>query len=235
MKTNASNKDSAPAGKTELSPEIAAVEAKFKKWFPDLPGETLAILAKIHADLIKFNKTVTLIPTAAIKNAENLLVGDSVLGSRIIFPKMIGEYPLYDLSGATGCPGLVFAVLYPQKRVMIVDRDKRKLEFCRLMIESLGLKNAAVQVSGLEELPSGSVHNLVARGLAPLQKAMLVARKAVVPGGRFFHMKGDGWANELASVPSQLFTYWSPSLLGQYKIPDSNIENAVVLTEKTAE
>jgi 16S rRNA (guanine527-N7)-methyltransferase len=64
---------------------------------------------------------------------------------------------------------------------------------------------------------------------------MLAVRKPVAKGGRFFHIKSDAWATELSSVPSQLFSFWTPSLLGQYRIPETSVDMAVVLTEKIAE
>ena len=48
-------------------------------------------------------------------------------------------------------------------------------------------------------------------------------------------MKGDGFANELANVPSQIFSCWSPSLIGQYRLPETSTSLAVIMTEKIAD
>jgi len=79
------------------------------------------------------------------------------------------------------------------------------------------------------------VKNVIARGFAPFSKALILCRKQFAKGGRFFHMKSDGWATELAAMPSQVFSHWTPSLLGNYRLPEVKIEMYVVLTEKTGE
>ncbi len=192
-------------------------------------------LATYTRELLKANKTVNLISATTIKTAETVHFADSVIAARLIEKNMVPGAPLYDFGSGNGLPGLVFAILYPQHKVVLVDRDQRKLEFCKGLVSALRLTNVTVQLLSVEDLPDASVKNAVGRGFAALSRAMIVARKPLSKGGKFFHMKGDGWANELAQVPSQLFTFWSPSLLGQYRVPDSTTELAVVVTTKIAD
>jgi 16S rRNA (guanine527-N7)-methyltransferase len=148
---------------------------------------------------------------------------------------MVAGQPLYDMGGGAGFPGLVFGLLNPDKKVVLIDKDARRIEFASAVIKALGLSNVSIVSKGLDELPALSVHNVVSRAGVPLAKAMLAVRKQVAKGGKFFHMKGDAWATELSAVPSQLFSFWSPSLLGQHRIPETSNDAAVVLTEKTAD
>ncbi len=215
--------------------EFAVTVARYQKWFPEVDPEAIDRLATYTQELLKFNKTVNLITATTIKSAESVHFGDSVIAARLIEKAMIPGAPLYDFGSGNGLPGLVFGLLFPKHKVVLVDRDQRKLEFCKHIISTLRLTNVTVQDVAVEDLAEGSVKNAVGRGFAPLSKAMIVARRAVVKGGKFFHMKGDGWANELAQVPSQLFSFWSPSLLGQYRLPESTTELAVVLTTKVSD
>ncbi|HVK60829.1 MAG TPA: RsmG family class I SAM-dependent methyltransferase [Bdellovibrionales bacterium] len=219
-----------PAVEAVFVPEVSA--ARYEKWFPQLSAEAREKLLTYHSELIKFNRTINLISPGTAKSADATHFADAVLASEEIQKHLIPDAPLYDFGSGNGIPGLVFGLLYPQVKVVLVDRDQRKLEFCKHIAATLKLTNVSTHVGGVEELPSGSIKNAVARGFAPLSKALLLTRKPLAKGGRFFHMKGDGWANELAQVPSQLFSVWSPSLLAQYRIPDSNAEMGVVLTEK---
>lgn len=221
------------ASEPTFSPTL--VREKYQKWFPELSSDVISKLLKHQDELVKISKVVSLIPSATLKNAEQVHFADSILASRLIYKSLAPGAPLYDFGSASGFPALVFATLYPDIKVNLVDRDTRKMEACKGIASAMGLSNVSFVLSSIEELPSGSVSNIVARGLSPLQRALLLCRKQVIKGGRFFHMKGDGWANELASVPSQLFSYWSPSLLGQYKLPESQTGMAVVLTDKIAD
>lgn len=211
------------------------VQARLTKWFPDLSKETIASLVTIQTEFLNANKSLSLIPTTAIKNFESFHLADSVLASRLIARSLIGDAPLYEASGGSGLPGLVFALLNPGRKVIVVDRDPKKLEFVKQTAAILKISNLATQAGSIDELPASAMVNVVVRGYAPLQRALLACRKQVAKGGRFFHMKADTWATELAQVPSQLFSFWAPSLLGQYKIPETSTEMAVVLTDKLAD
>jgi len=227
------------SNKNEVASEVVfdpkAVEARFKKWFPDLSGEIITRLVAYQSELLAVNKTINLVPSGTSRNAEAVHFADSIYACRLIRPQLLkNNAPIYDFGSGNGLPGLIFGILFPDVRVILMDRDSRKLEFCKSMASKLKLENVTFQSGGIEDLPVQSVVNAVTRGVAPLQRALLVARKQVVKGGRLFHLKDDGWANELAQVPSQLFTFWSPSLLGQYKIPETSNEMAVVVTDKIA-
>ncbi|MCM2281602.1 MAG: class I SAM-dependent methyltransferase [Bdellovibrionaceae bacterium] len=215
--------------------ERKALFERFKKIIPEISDNAANQLTVYHSELVRFNKAVNLVSPATIPSAENVHFADSALASRLIVKAIDKTAPLYDVGSGNGFPGLVFAVLYPDVKVVLIERDKRKAEFIKHIASVLSLKNATVEPISVEDLPAGSVRNMVSRGFAPLHKALLVCRRQVLRGGRYFHLKGDAWATELANVPSQLFTFWSPSLLGQYKLPGTTADLAVVMTEKIGE
>jgi 16S rRNA (guanine527-N7)-methyltransferase len=216
-------------------PDAKEVNARLSKWFKDLSPETVAKLVIYHSDLIKFNKAVNLISTGTIKNAESVHLADSILASQMIAKALLPNHPVYDFGSGNGFPGLVMAILYPDLKVILVDRDKRKLEFLKHVIFTLKLANCSTEEIDVEKLPDRSVFNVVSRGFAPLPKSLILCRKSIANGGKFFHLKSDGWAGELASVPTQLFSFWNPSLLGQYRIPGIGVDAAVILTDKIAD
>jgi 16S rRNA (guanine527-N7)-methyltransferase len=223
----------APAHDTVF--DFAVAVSKYQKWFPDLTPDVLDKLATYSQELLRFNKTVNLISATTIKNAEAVHFADSVAAARLVLPHLVDNAPLHDFGSGNGLPGLVFGLMFPKLKVVLVDRDQRKLEFCKHIASTLKLTNVSIQTIAVEDLEDASVLNAIGRGFAPLSRALLTARRPVGKGGRFFHMKGDGWANELAQVPSQLFSFWSPSLLGQYRIPETTTEMAVVMTSKVAD
>ncbi len=227
------------------SPPPATLEAKFQdvrivaekiwKWYPDLSEIQIKMLGSYYIELMKFNMAVNLIATSTIRNAEVVHFADSILASRIVARGLVSERVVWDLGSGNGFPGLVLGILYPEVKVILFDRDNRKVEFLKHAISHLKLLNVEARSGLVEDLPAGSLFNVVARGFAPLSRSLLICRKQLAPGGRFFHLKGDGWATELGAVPSQLFSFWSPSLFGQYQLPETGSAMAVVLTERTHE
>lgn len=217
------------------TPEASPSSLKLKKWFPDLSDDQIERLVIYLRELTRFNKSLNLVSPLTIKNAESVHVADCVYAAQYIRPQLDLSEPLYDFGSGNGCPGVLIAALYPEVKVILIDRDHRKMEFCKHVIHAMGLSNVEVQVKSVEEFQPASVKQAVARGFAPLSKALIKYRTKFPKGGKFFHMKGDGWANELASLPSQIFSHWTPSLIGKYKIPENAAEMFVVLTEKIAD
>lgn len=216
-----------------FDPEVS--RSNYKSWFPNLSDDVIEKVLIYQGELIKFNKAVNLVSPQTLKVADALHFADSIHAGQLIIPNLISNAPLYDFGSGNGLPGLVFAMLRPELNVILVDRDERKLEFCKHVASTAKLRNLAVLIRDVEQLPERFLTNVVARGFAPLAKAMMIARKTVSAGGKFFHLKGDGWANELAQVPPQLLTLWNPSLLGQYSLPQAKGEMAIVLTDKLSD
>ena len=228
-------KDAAPAPVPEAKFDAEVSAGKFKTWFPELTPAQNAALVTYVAELHKFNKTINLVSSGTLRVAESVHVADSVMAAKLIEPSLLPEPKIYDFGSGNGFPGLVLALLFPKRQIVLLDRDQRKMEFCKHAASTMGLTNVSFQVQNVEDVGDRQVINVVARGFAPFQRCLLSCRKQVKKGGRFFHLKSDGWATELAGLPSQYFTHWTPSLLGQYRIPESNVENYVVMTEKQSE
>lgn len=220
--------------------DVPAVDAtvvldRFKKWFPELSSDIVSKLGAIHSELINGSKLASLVSVASLKTADVSHIYDCVQAAKLISAGMIPNAPLYDLGTANGLPGLIFAATSPTSSVVIVERDGKKIEFIKAAITAAKLSNATIRIAAIDELPDRSVLNAVVRGPASLPKVLLAIRKPIAKGGKLFHLKGDGWANELAGVPSQLFSIWSPSLLSQYRLPGSTAEMSVVLTDKMSD
>ena len=215
--------------------DAASVLERFGNWFPELSSEIISKLGMIHTELLSHSKTSSLVPGPSLKTADTSHIYDCVQAAKLISAAMIPNAPLYDLGTANGLPGLVLAATSPKSSVVIVERDSKKIEFIKAVIAAGKLSNATLKTAAIDELPPGSVMNALVRGPATLPKVLLAIRKPIGKGGKLFHLKGDAWANELAGVPSQLFSVWSPSLLGQYKLPGATADMAVVLTDKISD
>ena len=222
--------------KEEVSKSAKAVplvtEDKLKKWFPELSTETHSKLQIYLEELQKFSKAINLISVSTQSRIEAVHFADSIFAAKMIFPTLIPQKDLFDFGSGNGFPGLVFAAMFPQLKVHLIERDGRKAEFLKHSASKMALTNTNVLIKSVEELPEGSCFNVVTRGFAALHKCMLMARKPMAKSGKLYHMKGDSFTSELVSVPSQLFSHWNASLLGNYALPETNSVETVVLTEK---
>jgi 16S rRNA (guanine527-N7)-methyltransferase len=142
---------------------------------------------------------------------------------------------IYDIGSGGGFPGIVMAILRPQWKMILIEKDPKKCEYLSHLSKHLGLSNVEIRCTGIESLKPGSIECAVTRGFSSLPKSLLIFRKLVKKGGKVFHLKSEEWASELADIPTQLCSFWLPSLLGDYKLPLGEVKFAVVKTEKIAD
>ncbi|MNL01772.1 Ribosomal RNA small subunit methyltransferase G [compost metagenome] len=205
---------------------------RIDEWFPDLSRETKVQLKTYHEELLKYNRTVSLISAKLVFVADALLFADSILASRAIMTNSPGIDKMFDIGSGAGFPGVIFALLYPQIPVVLIETDQKKCEFLNHIIGLLKLKNVSVENKSIEAFPDSSIKFAMARGFANISRTLLMARKPMGKGASLFHLKGEEWGMEVSEIPSQLCSLWSPSLVGEYKLPVGPVKFGVVKTEK---
>lgn len=157
---------------------------------------------------------------------------DAIRAWKLIEPFVPVGSIVYDFGTGNGLPGLLAAVIAPDRHFRLVDRDQRKMEFCKHLGSTLKLKNVSYLCMDLKDIEEGSVQFAISRGFASVSSSMLLARKQFAVGGRFFMLKGEGWSRELAEVQPQLFGLWRAEMIGQYTLPDSVAEYVVIAADK---
>ena len=205
--------------------------AKVREWFPEIEDSKQDKFEQYFVELKKFNDKINLVSAKTLSFADVIHYSDSILACQIVEANF--EIPhVYDFGSGNGFPGLVFSIVLDEVNHFLVERDQRKAEFLKHVVGTLDLKNCQVMCQTLEDLPDGSVEFGIHRGMGNLTEACLAARKVFKKGGKFVHMKGEGWATEVASFPTQLCTYWNPSLIAEYKLPKGEMKFALVRTER---
>jgi 16S rRNA (guanine527-N7)-methyltransferase len=142
---------------------------------------------------------------------------------------------IFDFGSGNGFPGLVLGLLAPDRQIVLVESDVRKAEFLKHLVSRLDLPNIKVVKMRVEDLKPGSIEVAVSRGFASITKAILNYRHLFPAGGKFYHLKGDHWATEVAAIPTQLCSVWKPGLVGSYSLPVGGFNLSVVVTEKIEE
>lgn len=213
--------------------EAVKIFWRINEWFPELSDQTKKSLKIYHDELLKFNRTVNLIGVKTIPHADAIHFADCILACRIIQPELKSDV-IHDFGSGNGFPGIIFAILLPKKKFKLIEIDQRKAEFLKHLASTLKLENVEVVIRQVEALEAGSVQIAICRGFAPISKAILLSRKIFALKGQFFHLKGEEWATEIADIPTQLCSFWQPSLLGEYKLPVGEVRFSVVKTEKIA-
>lgn len=175
---------------------------------------------------------MSIVSVKTLPFADALHFSDSILASRLIQKDNPSAQELFDLGSGNGFPGIVYAILFPQTKVHLVESDTRKCEALKEIVKTLDLKNVNVVNKLIESLPPESVHFAITRGLASISKVILPMRKACPQGARLYHLKGEEWSMEVAQIPTQLCALWTPALVGNYKLPVGELQMSIVRTDR---
>lgn len=204
---------------------------RIPEWFPNIDPKLAENLRLYHEELLKFNLKLNLISRQTEREADEAHFADCLLAAQIMVKENFGSV-LFDVGSGNGMPGLIIGLMRPNVQIMLVESDSRKCEFLKHMIHAFKMPNVKVMNTRLESMQGSGIECAISRGLASISKTCLLFNKIFPKGGKFYHMKGVGWSSEIASIPSQLISVWSPRLVGEYSLPVSQARRAIVCTEK---
>jgi 16S rRNA (guanine527-N7)-methyltransferase len=196
-------------------------------WFPELESATIDQLLLYRDELLRFNKSISLISISTIDKIDQVHLSDSILGWRII-RKKITSNRVHDLGSGNGFPGIVAGVLSPEVSVVLVESDTRKAEFLKHIAALLKLSNVSVACRRAESLAPDRIVFGMSRGFASIQKTLLAIRKSMSPKGQLFHFKGPEWSTEVAALPQQLCSTWNTSHVEDYNLPETSIVHSII-------
>lgn len=110
---------------------------------------------------------------------------------------------LADLGTGAGLPGIPLAIAKPGLQVALVESNGKKARFMREVLRTLGLRNARVLESRIEEVDEpGRFDAITARALATLPLILELGGHLLAPGGVLLAMKGAVPAEEIAGLPA---------------------------------
>lgn len=151
-----------------------------------------------YLDLLsRWNRAYNL--TAVREPAE--MVAKHLNDSLAVLPYVHGTTVL-DVGTGAGLPGLVLAMADPRLEVTLLDSNGKKTRFCEYAIDALGVDNARVVQSRVEDYrPGGAFDTVVSRAFASVPDFVRAAGALCAPDGRMLAMKGARPDDELAALP----------------------------------
>lgn len=174
--------------------------------------------------LIKWNKTYNL---TAIRDPEQMIVHHFLDSLSMAFA--VSEvHSILDVGTGGGFPGMVLAILYPDKEVTLVDTIQKKTTFLMQVKLELGLKNVIIHTSKVEALdPVVQYEVIVSRAFSELVNFVMWSCHLLQKGGFFLAMKGIYSEEELLKIPLG----WKIKEIYPLIVPDLNAERHLVLIE----
>lgn len=193
-------------------------------------------LACYERELLEWNEKFNL---TAIRDAEGMRVKhflDSI--SCVLAWKSASPQRLVDIGTGAGFPGIVLKILYPDLHLTLVDSIGKKVEFCRHVTESLGMKRVDFVTGRAEELGQNPAHRekydwAVARAVAGLPILAEYLLPLVRLGGGMLAQKGESGPAEAHAAEKALRILGGRlRLLEKVVLPGVTDERYLVIIDK---
>ena len=170
--------------------------------------------------LYKKNQVVNL---TAIRDKKGMLEKhfiDSLFLTKVINDT---ERTFIDVGTGAGFPGLILAIFYPEKTILLVDSVRKKIEFINEVINELKLQNVNTSFERSEELIKNKRENFdvaLCRGVANLRIILEYMIPFVKVNGRFLPQKLN--LNEVEEAKNSLRVLNAKiNKIFQFKLPES--------------
>ena len=122
-----------------------------------------------------------------------------------------------DLGTGAGFPGLVIAVLQPDRPVTLVDSRRLRADWLNRAVAALELKSVNVVAARVEDLPARTFAVISARAFAPLPRLLNVSARFSTPQTLWLLPKGANARHELAELGEE----WSHTFHVEQSLTDS--------------
>ncbi|MCB9680686.1 MAG: 16S rRNA (guanine(527)-N(7))-methyltransferase RsmG [Alphaproteobacteria bacterium] len=89
-----------------------------------------------------------------------------------------------DLGSGAGFPGIVFAAMFPDVTIDLVDSRQKRCVFLEEVVAQAQAPGIQVRCARIETLPDEAYDGIVARALAPPEEVLAMGTRLLRPGGR---------------------------------------------------
>ena len=199
-----------------------------------LDDSKVEMLIKYLGMLTEKNKVMNL---TAIREEKEILEKhfiDSLLLS-VLF--LHTDKKIIDIGTGAGFPGLVLAVIFPEKDFLLVDSVRKKISFIDEVVEALGLKNVKTSYERAEDLIKDNRSSFdvgLCRGVANLRIILEYMIPFLKVNGRFLPQKLN--ENEVSESENALKTLNSKILeIHKFRLPESDDERIIIEIQKVKE
>ncbi len=164
----------------------------------NITDEQISLMASHAAELILWNKKINL--TAIV---DPLAMAEKHFIDALAVQPFLGEEKrIMDMGTGGGFPSIPLKILNPSIHFVLVDSSRKKVNFLKHVIRTLGLNNIEAIHSRVEDLARDDSHAktydaVMSRAFAGLEKFVGFAFPLLKPAGKIYALKGKQAPDEI--------------------------------------
>lgn len=161
------------------------------------PARSVRTLTRYVDALLAHNEHINLTAAASPAAAFEILV-DPSLALADLWRRHPSPRLAVDIGSGNGFPGVAVAALWPDCRVVLVERRRKKARAIAACLEEAGIANAEAVGCDARELKHdhadllGAVQLVTLRAVTSIREGNRLAAPLLAPGGRVVHWKRAG-------------------------------------------
>lgn len=165
------------------------------------PPGAIDKIEEFASRLVEQNKRQNLVAEQSLKTIWMRHLADS---AQLLDHVSRETSPWLDLGSGAGLPGVVIAILDPDREVILTESRGLRIGWLREIIEHLQLPNARVAGSDVRSAAPFAAGVISARAFAPLAKLLSLALPFSTPDTEWVLPKGRSASQELANLPKEV-------------------------------
>lgn len=128
-----------------------------------------------------------------------------IIDSLLVQPYLHGKNML-DVGSGAGLPGIPLAVLNPDQKWVLLDKNNKKTRFMQQAVAELQLDNVSIVHARTEEFhPEAGFDSILSRAFASLAVFVSTTKHLLAADGIFLAMKGQYPQDELAELAQDTY------------------------------
>jgi 16S rRNA (guanine527-N7)-methyltransferase len=177
-----------------------------------MDAQKTAQISQYAALLRLWNPKINLVAPSTLPNMEER----HILDSAQLAPHLTSKTPLeiLDVGSGAGLPGLILAILLPEHRFTLAERDQRKAAFLHTAVHALGLANVKVHAADVKAIEN-QYDVITSRAWAELVDILTLTSPLLKEQGAWLLLKGKALDAELDTCETlfHLTTERTPSIV----------------------
>jgi 16S rRNA (guanine527-N7)-methyltransferase len=184
-------------------------------------------------ELLKWNQKINL---TAVRSEKGIIL-KHFLDSLSPYPYLSKSSSLLDIGSGAGFPGIPLKMVEPTLEVTLIDSVRKKIDFQKHIIRTLGLKgieaiHGRVQEKEVLQSMGGRFEVVISRAFSDLQTLLILSFPFLKKGGIVLAMKGEMDHEEIRSLSKIKGTRYRLQKTFSLFLPRSSFKRSILLFEK---